>query len=113
MPGNNTSEVDSTHCVSKSTLFSGHNDVVHIGEEILSSLDEKIKVSVDCSMLGRFFAKIHFAVEFQAISNIFLLYFLAGSTIEVTSDIRHTYTPQAIVLFCCSVRLKLAGAICK
>jgi hypothetical protein len=61
MPGNNTSDVDSTLCVSKAVLFSGHNDVDHIGEEVLNSLDEKIKVSVDCSMLGRFSRRVYYS----------------------------------------------------
>jgi hypothetical protein len=35
IPGNNTSEIDSTHCISKAILFSGLKDVDHIGEEVL------------------------------------------------------------------------------
>jgi hypothetical protein len=99
MPGNNTTEVDSLYCISKAILFSGRNDVDHIGEEVHNSLDKKIKVSVDCPILDRLSAKIRFAVEFQAICNIFLLYFLVGSAIEVTGDIRHTYTQKQLYYF--------------
>jgi hypothetical protein len=69
--GKNICVADSTHCINKAMLCSGGNVVDHISEEILNSLDEHIKVSVDPTPYWAS-AKICSPMEFYAISQMFL-----------------------------------------
>jgi hypothetical protein len=39
MSGESTSVIDPKHCINKSNLWSGSNDVNHISQAILNSLD--------------------------------------------------------------------------
>jgi hypothetical protein len=44
--GKNASAIDITHYNNKAILYSGNNDIDHISEEVLNSLDGQIKISV-------------------------------------------------------------------
>lgn len=45
MSRKNTPVIESTHCINKSVLCSGHNDISDIIEVVLNSLGRQIKVS--------------------------------------------------------------------
>jgi hypothetical protein len=62
-----TSVTDYTYCINKAILFFGSTDN-DTREEVLDSLNEQSKRSVDSSPYRP--AKMHFPVEFPVISNI-------------------------------------------
>jgi hypothetical protein len=47
MSENNATVIDCTYCINKEMLCSGSNDVNHVSEEVLNSLDGQIERSVD------------------------------------------------------------------
>jgi hypothetical protein len=71
MSGKSISVTGFTHCINKSILHPGNNDVNCISEDVHNSLDEQIRKSVD-PILQRPSEKIFFSLEFQAIPNTFL-----------------------------------------
>jgi hypothetical protein len=68
---NSLSLIDFTRCINEAVLCSRNNDVDHIREEAVKSVDGRIKVNVD-PIVHRLPAKMHFPVEFHVISNIHL-----------------------------------------
>lgn len=97
MSRQSTSVIDSMHCINEAILCLGSNDADRISE-VLGSLNGLIKISVDATQYS---AKLHFPLELQVIPNTFLSHLLVGCPIEETEYIRHSYTPQRTVLFCC------------
>jgi hypothetical protein len=98
MSRKSTPLIDSMHCINEAILYLGNNDANSISEEVLSSLNGLIKISVDATQHS---AKLHFPLELQVILSPFPFYLLVGCSIEETGYIRYSYTPQRTVLFCC------------
>lgn len=88
--GKRSSVIDSTYCINKAFLCSGNNDIGHIREVLYS----QIKISID-SIPYRPSPKIHWPLEFQVMSDIFLFIpCVTGYNTQVANGIRATYTPQ-------------------
>jgi hypothetical protein len=72
MSEKSASVIDCTHYIHKAILCSGSNDVHHIREEVLNTLEGQIKINVG-PILSMSSGKIYFPVQFQAIFNVFLV----------------------------------------
>jgi hypothetical protein len=70
MSGESTSIIDSTFCSNKTILCLGNNDVDHISEGVLNSLEGQDKINLD-PILYRSSEETSFLLDFQVISNIF------------------------------------------
>jgi hypothetical protein len=68
-----------------------------MSEEVTNSLDGLITISV-YPILYRPSAKTHFPAQFQELPLILSL-FPNGIYYRVTNGVKHTYSPQTIVLF--------------
>jgi hypothetical protein len=71
MSGESASIIYSTHCINKTILCPINFIINHISEEVLNTFARQTKICVD-PVLHRPSEKIHFPVELQVISNIYL-----------------------------------------
>jgi hypothetical protein len=83
MSGRSKSINASTHCINKPILCSGNNEVHHISEQVLNSLDGQIPHSAQAFCENAFHIGVSNHIKCIAI------FFLLGFAVDMTNGITH------------------------